>query len=118
MVEADKCPVFLSVHFLTGEDKMTINGPDKFSNPFDQGGNSVQKFSNGSFGKMVKGFIEDVNMEQHEAKSMTEDFIHGGDVEIHDVMIAGEKAKTSLELLMQIRNKTIDMYKEINRIPV
>ena len=40
----------------------------------------------------------------------------GDDVEIHDVMIAGEKAKTSLELLMEIRNKTIDMYKELIRM--
>jgi flagellar hook-basal body complex protein FliE len=33
-------------------------------------------------------------------------------------MVAGEKAKTSLELLMEIRNKTIDMYKELTRIQV
>lgn len=97
---------------------MTIQGPDKFQNPFGGAQPAVQKPGNSSFGKMVKGFIDEVNMDQQSAKGLTEDFIHGGDVEIHDVMIAGEKAKTSLELLMQIRNKTIDMYKELNRMPV
>jgi flagellar hook-basal body complex protein FliE len=33
-------------------------------------------------------------------------------------MIAGEKAKTSLQLLMEIRNKAVDMFKELTRIPV
>jgi flagellar hook-basal body complex protein FliE len=31
-------------------------------------------------------------------------------------MIAGEKAKTSLDLLVEIRNKTIDMYRELTRL--
>jgi flagellar hook-basal body complex protein FliE len=33
-------------------------------------------------------------------------------------MIAGEKAKTSLDLLVEIRNKAVDMYKELTRIQV
>jgi flagellar hook-basal body complex protein FliE len=33
-------------------------------------------------------------------------------------MIAGAKAKTSLELLMEIRNKTVDMYRELTRMSV
>jgi flagellar hook-basal body complex protein FliE len=47
---------------------------------------------------------------------MTKDFIMGKDVELHEVMIAGEKAKTTLELLMEIRNKAVDMYKELIRM--
>ena len=42
----------------------------------------------------------------------------GEDVELHEVMIAGEKAKTSFQLLMEIRNKTVDMYKELTKMPV
>jgi flagellar hook-basal body complex protein FliE len=33
-------------------------------------------------------------------------------------MIAGEKAKTSLELLMQVRNKALDMFKELTKVPI
>jgi flagellar hook-basal body complex protein FliE len=33
-------------------------------------------------------------------------------------MIAAEKAKTSFDLLMEIRNKAIDAYREIMRMQV
>ncbi|MEG8945602.1 flagellar hook-basal body complex protein FliE [Rosettibacter firmus] len=62
--------------------------------------------------------INNVNQAQKESAKAIEDFVAGNGVELHEVMIAGEKAKTSLELLMEIRNKAIDMYKELTRIPV
>ncbi len=71
------------------------------------------------FGNVLSDFIGQVNQSQIEAGKITEDFIAGkNNVEIHDVMIAGEKAKTSFELLMEIRNKTIDMYKELTRMQI
>lgn len=70
------------------------------------------------FENILTDFIGDVNQSQLDAQKLTNNFIMGGDVEIHDVMIAGEKAKTSLELLMEIRNKAVDMYKELTRIPI
>lgn len=68
------------------------------------------------FGEFLGGMIKDVNQSQMDAKKITEDFVVGKDVQIHDVMIAGEKAKTSLQLLMEIRNKTMDMYKELTKM--
>ncbi len=71
------------------------------------------------FENLISGFINDVKTDQIDAKKLTEDFVTGkGNIEIHDVMIAGEKAKTSLQLLMEIRNKTLDMYKELTRIQI
>ena len=75
--------------------------------------------SNGSqFENIFKGVIDGAINAQSESKGLTEQFIKGGDVELHEVMIAGEKAKTSLQLLMEIRNKSIDMYKELTRIQI
>ena len=68
------------------------------------------------FDDLIKGFIENVNDSQQESKSKTKEFLTGGDVKLHEVMIAGEKAKTNLELLLELRNKTLDMYKEITRM--
>ena len=42
----------------------------------------------------------------------------GGDVDVHEMMIAMEKADMSLRLLVQVRNKTVDAYKEIMRMQV
>lgn len=68
------------------------------------------------FGDVLTGFVKSVNTDQLNSKQVVADFVAGKDVELHEVMIAGEKAKTSLELLMQIRNKTVDMYKELTRM--
>jgi flagellar hook-basal body complex protein FliE len=77
---------------------------------------NIEKTSASPFGDVFTDFIKQVNIDQHENNRMLNDFVSGNGVEIHEVMIAGEKAKTSLELLMEIRNKTIDMYKELTRM--
>lgn len=71
-----------------------------------------------NFGATLTDLIKGVNQDQAESSSMIEKFVSGQGVQIHEVMIAGEKAKTSLELLMEIRNKTVDMFKELTRMPV
>lgn len=78
----------------------------------------VKKNPAEGFGNLLTDFIGDVNKAQIDASKSTQSFINGDGIEIHDVMIAGEKAKTSLELLMEIRNKTVDMYRELTRISI
>jgi flagellar hook-basal body complex protein FliE len=70
------------------------------------------------FDNVLKDLIGNVNQSQLESNQLTNEFISGGNVEIHEVMIAGEKAKTSLDLLVEIRNKAVDMYKELTRMQV
>lgn len=67
---------------------------------------------------MFSELIDGVRQAQNKSAELTDKFISGEDVELHEVMIAGEKAKTSFDLLMEIRNKTLDMYKELTRISV
>lgn len=76
------------------------------------------KKDNAGFSEMLTSFIGDVNQDQNVAWGKAKDFADGKNVELHEVMVAGEKAKTSLELLMEIRNKAVDMYKELTRIQV
>jgi flagellar hook-basal body complex protein FliE len=68
------------------------------------------------FGDVLGEFVKQVNQDQITNNKMLNDFVTGNGVELHEVMVAGEKAKTSLDLLMQIRNKAIDMYRELTRM--
>ncbi|MFA3783837.1 flagellar hook-basal body complex protein FliE [Melioribacteraceae bacterium 4301-Me] len=70
------------------------------------------------FQNLITNLISSVKDSQLEAEKATEKYINGEDIPLHEVMIAGEKAKTNLELLMEIRNKAIDMYKELIRMPI
>ncbi len=71
-----------------------------------------------SFSDTLSELIGDVNSLQKQSASMTESFIKGEPVDIHDVMIASEKAKTGFQLLMELRNKFTDLYKEVIRLQV
>jgi flagellar hook-basal body complex protein FliE len=69
-----------------------------------------------SFFDMLKSKLDDVNNQQIAADNTTESFIQGDNVNIQDVMLSTEEAKMSLELAVQIRNKLVDAYQEINRM--
>jgi flagellar hook-basal body complex protein FliE len=71
-----------------------------------------------SFGETLNKAIKDVNSLQQEAGSAVQKMVAGEPVDLHDVMIAAEKARTSFDLLMEVRNKTIDMYRELMRMQV
>lgn len=71
-----------------------------------------------SFGTMLNKAIADVNTLQFEAGKAMEKLVTGEASDLHEVMIAAEKARTSFDLLMEIRNKTVDMYREIMRMQV
>jgi flagellar hook-basal body complex protein FliE len=68
------------------------------------------------FGEILGDFVKDVNLKQNQSKAASKEFMTGGDIELHEVMIAGQKAKTSLDLLMEIRNKSLNMYRELTRM--
>ncbi len=44
--------------------------------------------------------------------------VNTGEADLHDAMIAMEKADISLRMLVQVRNKAVDAYKEIMRMQV
>jgi flagellar hook-basal body complex protein FliE len=86
---------------------MSIKGPDKSEN-----------IKGGSFADMLKDSVEKVNNLQLEADQASQDLMLGKDKNIHQVMIAVEKANLSFQLMMQVRNKIITAYEEIMRTQV
>ena len=69
-----------------------------------------------SFIDTLKQKLNEVNDSQLAAESATEAFIKGDDIDIHQVMIAGEEAKQSLQMAVQVRNKLVEAFQEINRM--
>ncbi len=94
---------------------MKISGVNGFINKIP-GTQEVNKPSSAKFGNMLTDFLKQVNTDQNKSGELTRDLIEGKNVELHEVMIAGQKAQTSLDLLVEIRNKALDMYKELKRL--
>lgn len=64
----------------------------------------------------LNGKLDELNTQQINSENLSEQFIKGEDVDIHKVTIAAEEAKMSLELAVQVRNKLVDAYQELNRM--
>ncbi|MBU5591082.1 flagellar hook-basal body complex protein FliE [Clostridium sp. MSJ-4] len=69
-----------------------------------------------SFLDVLKKGINEVNDKHILADDMTDGYIKGDDIEVHKVMLATEEAKLSLQMAVQIRNKLVEAYQEINRM--
>lgn len=71
------------------------------------------------FTEMVSDAVKSVNQQMNEASKVSESFMLGEKkYDIHEVMIALEKADISFRYMAQVRNKVLDAYNEIMRMQV
>ena len=75
-----------------------------------------------NFMDILKSKLDQVNDLQLTSQDTTQQFIdagtNGGGPSIDQVMVAGEEAKMSLQLAVQVRNKLIDAYQELNKTQI
>jgi flagellar hook-basal body complex protein FliE len=71
-----------------------------------------------NFGKVLTNCINDVNNVQVDADRKAQLFAAGGNIDVHSVMIAQEKAGLAMQLTMQVRNKILQAYQEVSRMNV
>lgn len=96
---------------------MEINGiSSKFTDLSSIG--KVSNNDNGieSFKSLLTDQLNQVNQLQTNSENVSADFINGKDTDIHQVMLSAEEAKMSIEMAVQIRNKMVEAYQEINRM--
>ncbi len=71
------------------------------------------------FSSLLKKSIEAVNATQKEAGTLSASFVAGDkNVDLAKVMVALQKANVSFQAMTQVRNKLVDAYREVMRMPV
>ena len=70
------------------------------------------------FGDMIREALDKVNRQQLKADEATRQFLSGDMEDIHQLMIASEQARISLQLTMQVTTKIIEAYREMSRMQV
>ncbi|MBS1254115.1 MAG: Flagellar hook-basal body complex protein FliE [Anaerolineales bacterium] len=71
-----------------------------------------------TFGRLLTQAVDDLNQVNSEANEAVARLAAGESVELHNVMIAVEEADLSLRLALQVRNKLVEAYREIQRMQV
>ncbi len=75
----------------------------------------VRQKSSAEFGGVLKGAIGRVNSLEKESDSSIVELLKGN-ADIHETMIGLQKLDISMRLLLTIRNKAIEAYREIMRM--
>ena len=87
----------------------TLSGITGANNPTGQAG---------SFKDMLLDSIQDVNNMQQQADQAVETLMTGGEVDPAEVLTAVQKADLAFRLMMQMRNKMMQVYQEVKDIRV
>ena len=72
----------------------------------------------GAFQSMLEGMIGRVEQSSTQAQQAAQNFLSGGDEELHSVALAAQRADLQFNLFLQVRNKAVSAYQEIMRMQV
>jgi len=116
-IQAKNSPDKFSLGIST-EDIIRQRFMDSLSEPANKSVSSASPLGNLA-NNLNNGFnnnINSLNQRQLEAEYAVETLASGGDISVHDVMIATEKANLSMQMAIQLRNRMINAYSELNQM--
>ena len=72
----------------------------------------------GGFHSMLENMIGRVEQSQVQSQQAVDNFLGGGNEELHSVALASQRASLEFELALQVRSKAVAAYQEIMRMQV
>jgi len=70
----------------------------------------------GGFSATLNRAVSQVDELGQDSESQIADLLQGNRQDIHNVMIAVEKADVAFQLMMQVRNKIVSAYQEVSKL--
>lgn len=68
------------------------------------------------FGATLRNAISQVDQLSQESQGQVTGLLQGDRQDLHNVMIAVEKADVAFQLMMQVRNKIVNAYEEVSKM--
>jgi flagellar hook-basal body complex protein FliE len=79
---------------------------------------SVDRVTAPGFADMFQKFVRGVDHKKKVSAKETQDLILGRSDNIHEAVVKSEEAKVAFNLMIEVRNKLVDSYKELMRMQV
>ena len=70
----------------------------------------------GGFGDLLKQALQDVNQVSAQAEAEARNLMTGQGADMHTAMLAVQKAELNFQMMMAVRSKLIDAYREVMRM--
>ena len=77
---------------------------------------AVEKPDGEGFGGVLKNALQQVNDLGNDANAQIGSLLQGGNTDVNNVMVAIEKADVAFQLMMQVRNKVVSAYQDIEKM--
>jgi flagellar hook-basal body complex protein FliE len=71
-----------------------------------------------SFGDTLKGMVSSINDLQVTSEDTATRFVAGQVDDVHDAMVAMEKAALSFQFMVEVRNRLVEGYQQVMRMHV
>jgi len=71
-----------------------------------------------SFSSVFEQLVSAVDSKQTEAQAITRNVLLGQNDQLHQSVIAMQEAGVAFQLMVEVRNKLVDSYQELMRMPV
>jgi len=84
--------------------------------PFGDGVGAVELGQ--AFSDALTAQLQNVGEAQGEAAEKTRTLLSGGDIELHNVMLAVERMDLQFQLLVSVRNRALEAFQEIMRMQI
>jgi len=72
----------------------------------------------GGFGQLLEKLVSTVDTKQAEANQLSRQVLLGQSDQLHQSVIAMQEASVAFSLMVEVRNKLVDSYQELMRMPV
>jgi flagellar hook-basal body complex protein FliE len=95
---------------------ITLGNIPNFSVPNTSAADLGGQTGGPSFSDVLKNAVNSVNTLNDSADAQVRNLVQGGASDMNDVMIAVEKADVSFQLMMQVRNKIVSAYQDIEKM--
>lgn len=102
-----------SVNF---DSKMFLNQIQ--NNTIDNTNKNLNESDKVNFTDVLNNAVNKVNDSQVKANNDIEALIKGDDITMHEVMLSTQEAQISMQLMLEMRNKLYDAYKELSSVQV
>ena len=84
----------------------------------NKGAGAADASGAGSFFDHLSQGVKEVNSSQVQADKMATDLATGKTENLHETMLATSQAELTFNLMVQLRNKALEAYTEVMRMPV
>jgi flagellar hook-basal body complex protein FliE len=78
----------------------------------------VEEATGGGFGDKMADAVQNLQDTQKTADGLAMEVASGGDVDIHDYMIASNQAQIATQLTVAVRNKAVESFQQIMNMQV